>query len=230
MAKENKTFPNIPVSHWKSLRTQFKKSIPGTISTNYLASILGMTEVSAKTNIMTPLKMIGLIDDNGNVDQDMARKYRDDIQYPDLCKDLINKIYPKELLDAFPEPNPDRLKIKSWFMNHTGVGSNGADRIIAFYLTLLEADTSNTTESTKKTVKKVKTEPKAQKPSPQVESKPKIEKPIENIQKPNTNPNPNPNPNLPGLNINIQVHISSDATPDQIEKIFEAMGKHLYNR
>lgn len=34
----------------------------------------------------------------------------------------------------------------------------------------------------------------------------------------------------PSLHIDIQVHISPDATSDQIEKIFESMAKHLYKQ
>lgn len=30
------------------------------------------------------------------------------------------------------------------------------------------------------------------------------------------------------LHIDIQIHIDSDATPEQIDKIFESMAKHLY--
>ena len=32
----------------------------------------------------------------------------------------------------------------------------------------------------------------------------------------------------PSLNVNVQVHISADATAEQIEKIFESMARHLY--
>jgi hypothetical protein len=32
----------------------------------------------------------------------------------------------------------------------------------------------------------------------------------------------------PSLHIDLQIHISPEATPDQIEKIFESMAKHLY--
>lgn len=35
-------------------------------------------------------------------------------------------------------------------------------------------------------------------------------------------------PNIPALNINLQIHISSDASPEQIEKIFESMSKYIY--
>ena len=35
-------------------------------------------------------------------------------------------------------------------------------------------------------------------------------------------------PNVPAININLQIHISSDASPEQIDKIFESMSKHIY--
>ena len=35
---------------------------------------------------------------------------------------------------------------------------------------------------------------------------------------------------LPGININLQVHISADATADQIDQIFASMAKHIYQR
>ncbi len=74
MATESKTFPNIPVSNWTRIREQFKKTIPGTITGNYLASILGMSEVSAKNNLMPSLKQVGLIDDTGKTNQELAKK------------------------------------------------------------------------------------------------------------------------------------------------------------
>ena len=34
--------------------------------------------------------------------------------------------------------------------------------------------------------------------------------------------------NGPDVNINLQIHISADASPDQIEQIFMSISKHLY--
>ena len=36
------------------------------------------------------------------------------------------------------------------------------------------------------------------------------------------------NNNGPNLHIDLQIHISPDSTPEQIEAIFESMEKHLY--
>ena len=38
------------------------------------------------------------------------------------------------------------------------------------------------------------------------------------------------NPALPTLHIDIQVHIAADAKPEQIEKVFESMARHLFGR
>jgi hypothetical protein len=34
----------------------------------------------------------------------------------------------------------------------------------------------------------------------------------------------------PSVHLNIEVHISPDLSPEQIEKVFEAMGKHIFRR
>src|ERR1019366_7519724 len=151
MAELSKYFPNIPVMHWNNLRAQFKKSIPGAISTNYLAFVLDMTETSAKANISPSLKQIGLIDNEGKTNQDLAKKFRDDELYPKFCEELIKKIYPQGLRDAFPDKDLNRERIKKWFMNHTSVGDSAASRIAAFYIALVEADPNaiSNTNSTK---------------------------------------------------------------------------------
>lgn len=223
MAESQKSFPNIPVSSWTNLRGQFKKSIPGTISNNYLASILGISEASARANIAPTLRQIGLIDDDGKTNQELAKKFRDDNLYPKLCSEIIERIYPQELVDAFPDKDSDKSKVLSWFMNHTGIGEAGAKRMLAFYSTLVEADPniSKVTSTPKSKEQKAK-KTKEQKPSfvakPVIKNKPEEEY-VSNTSKQFVSPS---------LNINIQIHISSDASPDQIKSIFENMSKYIY--
>jgi len=123
MANEIKIFPNIPVSHWIKLRQQFKKSIPTTISSNYLSSVLGINETSAKVNVLPSLRIINFIDEKGTTNQEFAKKFRDDSQYQSLCQDILIANYPQEVREAFPDINLEREKVKSWFMNHSGVYS-----------------------------------------------------------------------------------------------------------
>ncbi len=225
---ENKSFPNIPISHWHKLRVQMKRSIPGSITSNYVASVLGMSEASARANVIPSLRMIGLVDENDNTNQEMAKKFRDDSQYPEFCKEVLQNNYPQGVLDAFPDSDSDKSNVKTWFMNHSGVGSSAASRIASFYTTLLEANpdveikASKTKKATptktekSKTKKKVATESNSQ------------NQPVKDTELPKPKSQSGFNSSSPSLNINVQIHISSDATPDQIEKIFESMSKHIY--
>jgi Family of unknown function (DUF5343) len=221
--QSKKTFPSIPVSHWFALRSQFKKSIPGTVTTNYLASVLTMTELSARNNILPALRQIGLIDADSKTNQEMAKKFRDDETYPALCHSLVKSIYPQELQDAFPDKESNKDKVKSWFMNHSGQGESGGGKMAGFYLTLLDANPSSIGGATAKAaIPKKEAKPKpatSQKQKPTTNSLGVPEQPAPNMTRTNAGPE---------LNINIQIHISSDASPDQIKSIFENMAKYIY--
>lgn len=229
--EEKKTFPNIPVSHWNKLRLQFKKSIPGSVTSNYIASVLGMTEKSAKANVLPSLRMVGLIDENDNTNQEAAKRYRDDNQYKEYCQEIIERVYPQGIRDAFPDSESDKEGIRTWFMNHSGVGQSAASRITAFYVALLEADPNVEIKSAKSSdtgTKKGKPRRSDKASKVQTPASP-VEKETTEVVQEKTSPHHKSScRDLPGLNINIQIHISSDATPDQIEQIFESMAKHLY--
>ncbi len=228
MADTAKSFPIIPVSHWYALRNQFKKSIPGTISLSYLAAILGQAEETVKRNVFPSLKQIGLIDAEGKINQEFAKQFRDDALYPSFCKQILNSVYPEEVRDIFPDKNANREQIKTWFMNHTGNGDSVSGKITAFYYALLEVDTTQSNGNNKK-----------QKESKENISKPKPTKnnytasnqvnPVEpaTSEKLNQQPNNSQTAKAPDLNINIQIHISSDASPDRIKSIFEH-GQSIY--
>lgn len=228
MSEISKYFPNIPVTHWVNLRTQFKKSIPGTISSNYLASILDMSEASAKANIIPSLRQIGLIDSEGKTNQELAKKLRDDDLYVKFCQETLTRIYPQELRDAFPDKDSNRDKVKKWFMNHTGVGNSAANRIVAFYLALLEADpTGQKATKSNNNSKSKETKAKPNKTANKAIDIPVEEKPT--VVDKSIHPHKDSKDNSgPSLNVNIQIHISSDASPDQIKSIFENMAKYIY--
>ena len=225
---EQRYFPTIPTSHWQNLRIQFKKSIPGSITTNYLASILNMSEASAGANVLPGLRNIGLVDAENKTNQDLAKKFRDDNAYPAFCQEIIKKCYPQELIDAFPDKDSDKDKVRTWFMNHTGSGESAASKLSSFYITLLEADPVINVRSGSATKKETNNRPK--------QEKPKNNKSINDAKDSSQGqdvlgdkhiPQAGRN-NTPDLNINIQIHISSDASPDQIKSIFENMAKYLY--
>lgn len=90
---------------------------------------------------------------------------------------------------------------------------------------MIEAD-PNVALSNNNTAKPKKIKSKASKSQP----KPAVK--TEEIEEPAMPPpgsSERKNSAGPDLNINIQIHISSDASPDQIKSIFENMAKYVYN-
>jgi hypothetical protein len=224
MAKEKpKSFPMLPVAHWWRLRERFKQSLPGVVTDNYLATALNTQPISARTNVLPYLKDMGLLDNEGKT-QELAKAWRDDEQYPEICQEIRKKIYPEELVSAVPNPSLDRSATERWFANHTGAGSAAVKRMAAIYTVISEGDVSKKPEKETqkegaptrkkgmvKDEKKKSALPSAPPAIPQV-------------------PLPGGTLALPGVNINLQIHISSDATPDQIDRIFESMAKHIYRK
>jgi len=226
MAEAKRTFPMLPVGHWWALRKKFKQSIPGVVIDNYLATVLDMEVNSARANVLPFLRSLGILDEDGKP-KERAKLWRDDGHYPEVCQAILKEVYPKDLLDAVPDPKASREMAQRWFANHTGAGEAACRRMAALYAVLVEANPRSETEPAK-----------ARDPARPAKNLAQRARP-ERKEKSQSSPNPpaaapaaqNAVPTTgPGININLQVHISADASPDQIEQIFAAMAKHIYRR
>ncbi|MFA5773037.1 MAG: DUF5343 domain-containing protein [Thermoplasmata archaeon] len=224
MAKEQKdNYPNLPSKLWWQLRSKFKTSIPSTISTGYVATALGMKESSAKANVMPALIKLGFVDDKLKPTE-RVYEWRDDKNYSKVCGEIIKEIYPEELIEALPGPNPSRGSVEGWFANKAKVGANAAKKMAIMYETLCEADLKKGEESLNNT-KSINDKPKF---------KEKIEKPTiktTDREKPSKDNDLDSSKDFnPSVHIDIQIHISPDASPEQIDKIFLSMSKHIFRR
>jgi len=76
----NKDYPRIPAKPWWMLRRQFKQSMPQSISINYLASLLEISEKGAK-NYMPHFKFVKIIDEDEKTNE-RTNRWRDDEEYP----------------------------------------------------------------------------------------------------------------------------------------------------
>lgn len=157
---ESIKYPNIPVKHWWTLRSKFKKSIPTIVTPGYIATVLVMEEKSAKVNIIPSLVKCKIIDSEGKT-LERAKNWRDDKDYSKVCEAIRKEIYPDELLEALPGPDPDQDSVKRWFANKLGVGIIAQGRLSAVYKLLQKADVANetiivTTNKPQKRVKKQK--------------------------------------------------------------------------
>lgn len=219
---EKQTYPMISEKNWWDLRNQFKKTIPASINTSYVKSLLGFnSDDSARNNIIFPLKQIGLIDEDGKPTA-LATDWRSDDKYSSACKTMLDSLYPRELTDLFPDDEVDIAKVKSWFMDTAAIGQSAAGKVANTFTLIRSAKLRQPSEKIAVSAKKVV------KPA-------KVKTPKEIVQKTSVaSDTPSANNEKthagPSLHIDIQVHISPDASADQIDKIFESMAKHLYGR
>ena len=127
-----------------------------------------------------------------------------------------------------PSPSADRAAVEGWFANRSGAGIVAVKRMAAIYVIIAEGDIS----------KKPQKKTHARTTHPKSKRAPKVEKRPPALISPQS-PTPNSTPekadqrstlSAPDVRINLEIHISSDATPDQIDKIFESMAKHVYKK
>ena len=106
---------------WWAVRNKFKASIPSVVTPSYILSFLPLNSIpSPNSNVVVPLKRMGLIDFNG-VPTSLAKQWRLDQEYKKVCKKILELVYPPELLALFPDSVIDRPLVKSWFMAQESV-------------------------------------------------------------------------------------------------------------
>lgn len=219
------SFPTIPEKNWWLIRKRFKETLPSSAPPSYLANLLGMSPKSATANILPALRTTGLLDEN-NAPTDRARRWRDDGQYSAVCAEIVQDVYPDELRELHDSPSANRAQVEQWFANAAGVGQVAARKMASLYLLLLNADPSKGESAS--------SQPSRQKST---NKKKKSDSTAKDIP---SNGHSTPEPILPSpshvgeamriptVHVDLQIHISPEASVDQIDKIFESMAKHLY--
>lgn len=223
--KRKAAYPTIPESNWWSIRSQFKKTLPSNVSISYLKSLLGLTADQAAKNLIFPLRSLSIIDEHGAT-TDLANRWRQDSTYPQACEEMLKATYPQELLDLFPEKDFDRAKAREWFKSTKKLGENAANKAASLFAILVSGELKSTNGSPQPSVKTSKPRKAIQKgaaqPSPTN---------IQNPQKPDALASievvTRDNPQM-AMHIDLQIHISPDASAEQIDAIFASIAKHLY--
>lgn len=210
---EKRSFPQIPATVWWGLREKFKKSIPNAVTETFLAVELNVQPTAAKA-YLTELKRLGLIDDDGRP-RDVAKKWRMDETYREASDELLRGAYPAELIDTAPPSEGDREKAVRWFMTTGDLGDGAARNKAATYFMIGGSEPPD--EAPRARASANSERPRRQATPPPKSSGAGGER----------YETPPPKPQLPPLNVNVQIHISADATNDQIESIFSNMKKYL---
>jgi Family of unknown function (DUF5343) len=177
--------------------------IPPKVTTAWLKTI-GFTS-SNDTTLIGVIKFIGLVDAT-NIPTDRWTSYRGST-YRAVLGDAIRSGY-ADLFAVYPDANNrSTTELNHVFSTSSSGGAQVIAKTVATFKALVEeADFSLASAPTETTMQAG---------------------PLHTPAAPQARPE-QPSTTVPALHIDIQIHISPESTPEQIEKIFESMAKHLY--
>ncbi len=221
MAEKNR-YPQIPSTVWWGVRAILIRTPKVTIDEKLLGVELNVQEAAARQYV-AELSAVGILTPEGKATP-LAEKWRLEDHYQEAVDLLLQKNYPESLRTIGADF--DRQKIVSWFLRE-GLGQGAAGNKAATYLLIGSptpneaASTGGTRVATGKTPRKsIKTVASSDGQVSKQPPKPSVSKTIR--------PGMSGGEGIP-LNINVQIHISADAGSEQIESIFSAMRRYLYD-
>ena len=217
---DRRSYPKIPDKNWWALRHKFQQSLPKEVNADYLQSVLGHGSPRGAANLLAPLRTLGLIDKDGHL-QERVNDWRHNDSYKQACNAMLEETYPDGLRAAFPDPTSDDESLISWFSRNTESGRSNAKQMASLYTLISAGDPDMTSASmavSSKSERKPGTKTAVSKSSRQATVTKKPSASVENHRRIE-----------PELNINVQIHISSDASAEQIDQIFSSMATHLYS-
>ena len=227
-----KTYPYLTTKAWWDIRRRFKTTMPkGEVNSGYLAGVLNVSE-KATSSVIAALRSFGLIDESGRT-TDRANAWRDDQQYRQVTAAMLEEVYPQELRDMAPPPNPDKDAVARWFMRETGAGEGAAAWMARLYALVAAGDpTGEQAGAERAQAPRQPAAPRearagANRGRGRAAKPPSFEAPEETPSPAPTTPSRHPSPSV---HIDIQVHIDPAASAEQIDEIFASMARHLYGR
>ena len=221
MAEKKQTLPRITAKNWWGIRKKLKSTMPKSVSKSFVAAAMGIGESSAQGNVISQMILLGLLDENGAPTK-LANEWRSDDTYASACKKMRENAYPQELQDLAPDMDTEKATVQNWIGSHLMVGEESARQSASVYMLLLEADPSKQAEATSSSATPKKSSTAAKKKPAKANIKKEEQKGEDKDAKRRFKTSFDQS-----MNINIQIHISSDTSADQIDKIFSSMAKHL---
>jgi hypothetical protein len=211
---ETQSYPQIPTTVWWGTRLLLRKSPNATFDDAFLAINLSVQPAAARQYI-AELKKVGLLNDDSKATP-LAMKWRNDETYREAANEVVKTSYPQSLLDVAPPGEADRSKVMTWFM-HNGLGEGTARNKAATYILMANDPAQDGSEPRAPAARAAPSEKKLIKKPEREQAKGPLEKPKRTSAE------------VMPLNVNVQIHISADASGEQIEKIFSSMRKYLYD-
>lgn len=230
MAENTKrqSFPYIPKHAWSELRRKFVQSVPSRVTPDYLQAQLKVGERTAQAMI-GPLKAVGLIDGDGRPTE-LAHDWRSEDHQAEACRRMLERAYPEDLREIFPGPVVDRGALIGWFMRNARLGEKMAEKNAIFYLLLAQPELVGGNQATAVSVKEPAGRPRRSDARPSKPAEPNGHAPTAAPPRDAPATHGHRVDGRPDVHIDINIHISAEAAPEQIDRMFESMARHLYGR
>lgn len=229
-------YPQIPSTVWWGVRSIMQRTPNATIDERLLGISLGVQEAAARAYIVE-LRNVGLLSDENKPTQ-LAQKWRLDDSYAEAVEEIIHSTYPEGLFHVAPPGEAERQKVVSWFLRE-GLGQGSAGNKAATYL-MISSPTPNEAPRSPTKAAQGESVPRARAESPKGKGAgAATEREAARVNPKSGSSHSGGKKALPSekrsgaemfpLNINVQIHISADAGSEQIESIFQAMRRYLYD-
>lgn len=218
MADKAAGFPQIPARVWWGVRDLLNRSPKMKFDDSSLAATLDVQPAAAR-QYLSELKRIGLLDEKGAATE-LGERWRHDEGYENVVEEILRSSYPEGLVNIAPPGEAERTSVERWFA-HAGLGTGTAKNKAGTYMMIANDRPGEI---------KVRAAPqRAEKPAterrPPTSAKTAAKPAVEGKQHRSREQVGSTFP----LNLNVQIHISADASTDQIETIFAAMRKYLHD-
>lgn len=220
MSDSKESAPILTGATWWSLRDRFAQTFPTSVNAGYLMTVLNTKEETAR-GILANLKKLGLLDENG-MTTDLANQWRDDSEYPAACAEICAVAYPEELRESVPGPDPDSAAAARWFRQKYRLGQGAANNAARTYVLIASADLDlrgNTRTAGAK---------KANAASARGRKRDKQNPPRPLRDEATGEEQAAPRVSMPQPQIAVQVNISPEMTPEQIDQVLASMAKYFY--
>lgn len=225
MADKNR-FPQIPSTVWWGVRNILQRSPNVTIDERLLGVELNVQPAAAKQYVVE-LRSVGILNEE-NKATPLASRWRLDDTYHEAVGEIIAATYPQGLRDVSSPQDGDRKKAKSWFMQE-GLGEGAAGNKAATYFLI---GSEQPGDAPARSIGQARGEGTRKAQAKQPAGKGSSERPVqEEVRQESVHKVvPQMKNSVMPLNVNVQIHISAEAGTEQIDAIFAAMRRYLYEQ
>tara|TARA_B100000378_G_scaffold275330_1_gene271154 strand:- start:554 stop:1198 length:645 start_codon:yes stop_codon:yes gene_type:complete len=207
-------FPQLPKGVWRGVWAILRKTPTRKLDDRALAAELGVQSTAAKAYAKELIKL-GILDEDYKPTE-LANRWRQDGEDKGVIAEILERAYPEDLRDLAPLGDADRDKVIRWFMND-GLGEGSAKNRAATYLMLSDGVNEDASIPSAGGMRK-KANADEGSAGRNVKKEKSAKAPSGDAKRESFSPE---------LAVNVQIHISADASSEQIESIFASMAKHF---